>query len=313
MTLPSGRALFTLKLLLVLSILAWLLLSGRLDLARFRSLAASPALASLVVLRVVAALIPVFRWHFIANGLGLPFTLRQSAHIGLIGNFFNSVTPSTLGQDATRLLLGRKRQHGSEAALVSSIATDRLVGLAALALVGLCFGGAYQLTSTLPNARWLALAPLAFLCGLVLFAMLTLGGLSLLRGRFLAPARRILHAVDHARSHPRLLFFALLLSIAGHLTVLASYYVAFHCLGGNPPWLAVFAISPVIALLRGVPLTPMGLGIMEWSSELLYSLAGLRDGAEVVLLVRAVTLLFGLLCGALIFAPIESQEAHETR
>ncbi len=311
--LANIRLATVLKLLLVLAILVWLLHSGQLDMARLKSVRAGPILAALVGFRVLAAVLPVIRWHLVVRGQGLAFPFWQAVHVGLIGTFFNAVTPATLGQDTARLFYGRKLSIGSNAALVGSILTDRFIGLAALAVLGIVFGGWYQWNSGIAMSRWLAIAPLVFLGGLALCAGVAIGGMSALRGRLFAPARRVLAAVTDSSRRPGLLTVAFLLSVAGHMAVIGGFYCAFVILGGSPPLLAVLAISPVITLLRGIPLTPMGLGLMEWASELLYSMADQSDGAEVVMLTRIVTVLFGLSCGVLLFIPMKLRAPNETQ
>lgn len=308
----SKGTIFGVKMLVAAAIVVWLIQSGRLDMHRLRGLTGGGVMAALVGFRVLASLLPVVRWQLIVRGQGYDFPLSQAVHIGLIGNFFNSVTPSTLGQDGARLLYGRQLQVAGNAALVYSIAADRLIGLAALAMLGILFGGLYHWQLPGGLSEWLVLGPLAFLGGVALCGAAVFGGLAAVRGRLPGAAKAALAAVDQLRSRPGLLLAAFLLSCGGHLAIMGSYYCAFATLGGTPPALAVLAISPALTLLRGLPLTPMSLGVMEWASELLYSLAGQKDGAEVVLVTRAVTLLFGLVCGLLYFVPVRSKGGHET-
>jgi uncharacterized membrane protein YbhN (UPF0104 family) len=307
----SRRAVLGAKLLVAFAIVTWLIQSGKLDMRRLKSLRNGPALAVLVGLRVLASLLPVVRWQLVVRGQGHDFPLQQAVHVGLIGNFFNSITPSTLGQDGARLYYGRQLHVANNAALVCSIAADRLIGLAALAMLGVVFGGLYHWHLAAGMSSWLAVTPLVFLSGLVVCTAAAIGGLSALRGRLPETAKLALSAIGQLKSRPGLLVAIVLLSLAGHLAIMGSYYCAFVTLGGSPPLLAVLAISPALTLLRGLPLTPMSLGVMEWASELLYSLAGQSDGAEVVLVTRAVTLLFGLVCGLLFFVPLESKGRHE--
>lgn len=308
----SKGAVFGAKIMVTAAIVAWLIQSGRLDLNRLRSLTGGPVLAALFGFRVLASVLPIVRWQLLVRGQGYDFPLGQAMHIGLIGSFFNSVTPSTLGQDGARLFYGRQLQVAGNAALVCSIAADRLIGLAALAVLGVAFGGLYHGQLAGGRSEWLALGPLAFLGGLALCGAAAFGGLTAVRRRLPEAAKAALAAVDQLRSRPGLLLAAFLLSCGGHLAIMGSYYCAFVTLGGTPPVLAVLAISPALTLLRGLPLTPMSLGVMEWASETLYSLAGQEDGAEVVLVTRAVTLLFGLVCGLLYFVPMRAKGGHET-
>ncbi len=306
----SKHLVFAAKALIAAAIVAWLLQSGKLDVSRLKELRNGPVLALLVGLRILAGVLPIVRWQLVVRGQGHEFPMRQAIHVGLIGNFFNSIAPSTLGQDVARVFYGRRLQVASNPALVCSVATDRLIGTVALAVLGVLFGGLYQWNAeTAPP--WLALAPLAFLAALVLTAAAAIRGLTFFRARLPAPVNLALVAIDELKSRPGVLLATFALSLAGHLAVIGSYYCAFVTLGGSPPLLAVLAISPVLTLLRGLPLTPMSLGVMEWASELLFSMAGHGDGAEVVLLTRAVTVLFGLACGLLFLVPLQSEDDHE--
>jgi hypothetical protein len=54
---------------------------------------------------------------------------------------------------------------------------------------------------------------------------------------------------------------------------------------------------------QAIPLTPLGLGVTEGIASVLYPVVGLRGGAEVVILLRAFTVLLFALCGLSFLKP----------
>jgi hypothetical protein len=292
-----------LKILFSTGIAGYLIVSGRLEMSRLLAIQSFSLLWLCVGLRALASMLPVLRWYVLARGMGAQLPFAQAMHIGVIGNFFGAVAPATLGQDGARLFYGRKLDLAGSPTLVCSILADRFTGLSALILLGAGFGGWYLWPQF--DARWLVFG------GGVAVAAAGLGilawqGAAMLCARF-PSAGTASDALRRVRHVPGKLLVAFFLSIAAHLAITAGYYYAFRAIGASPPPLAVLAISPLLTLLRSVAITPMGLGVMEWSADLLYAATGQHEGAEAVMLIRLVGLMFALVCGLLFFVPMEKK------
>lgn len=297
-----------LKLTIACSILWWLIGSGRLDLARLWSLQNGAALAAVIVCKLLSTTIPAVRWHVMTRALGLKISLARAIHIGLIGNFFNAALPGMLGQDAARFAYGRTNEPGREARLLSSMLADRFVGLAAL--IGL---GVVLAPWSLASAKWTSISRMALpalltmLLVFVVVASLSRVDSSFLRRRLWGPMQSLGAALTEYGQHPGPLTVAIALSAAGHLANFAGFYFGFLTLGLNPALLPVLALSPLVTFVRGLPTTPMGLGIADWAGEALYASIHLADGAEVVMLNRIVTFGIAAACGFLFLVPMRRQ------
>jgi len=294
-----------LKLAVAGGILAWLIVSGQLNLSRLWDVHNRAALGALIGCRLVATTLPAVRWHRMARALRLELSLGRAIHIGLTGNFFGAVAPGMLGQDAARLVYGRTLQLAGGAKLVSTVLADRMVGVFTLAGLGVLLAG-WRLADagTVPITRLAMLGVLAVLMAVLLAAALSRVDLAAARQRIWRPIGELADAMVQYRHHPRTLAFAVALSVAGHMAGFAAFYFAFVSLGAAPTFLPVLALSPVLTLVRGIPTTPMGLGVADWFGEKLYSSIHLSDGAEVVMLTRLVTIGIAAACGVLLLVPV---------
>jgi uncharacterized protein (TIRG00374 family) len=120
-------------------------------------------------------------------------------------------------------------------------------------------------------------------------------------------------ALSDYRRHPKALVIACALSAAAHMAAFAGFYFGFVSLGAAPPLLPVLALSPALVLLRGIPTTPLSLGVTDWFGEVLYAGMDLSDGAEVVMLTRLVTLGIHAACGIPFLFPVRTRGADDAQ
>jgi uncharacterized membrane protein YbhN (UPF0104 family) len=296
------------------AIIGWLIASGQLDLSRIWTVRNGAALGAVIACKLVATTLPLIRWHVMTRGLGLNLSLPGAIHIGLIGNFFGAAAPGMLGQDAARLAYGRSLKLGGGARLLSTVIADRVIGLATLAGLGVA-GGAWYLAvkEIIPIGRLALLGALAILLVAGIGAVGARLDLPSPHSSIWRPVQRLAAALGEYRHHPKTLVIACALSVAGHMAAAAALYFGFVSLGVTPPVLPVLAVSPVLALLRGIPTTPMGLGVLDWFGEVLYSGIDLSDGAEVVMLTRLVTLGISAACGIPFLIPVRRGGADDAQ
>ena len=79
----------------------------------------------------------IWRWLILIRASGYPIAAKSAAWIYLVSSFIGIPTPAGMGGDAVRAYtLSQRTSEGGAA--VASVAADRLLGLTAILLVGLC-------------------------------------------------------------------------------------------------------------------------------------------------------------------------------
>ena len=77
--------------------------------------------------------------------------------------------------------------------------------------------------------------------------------------------------------------------------------------------LAISTVTPLVTVLRILPISPLGLGVTDAAAEELYPLVGMEGGAENQMLIRGVFILVSLLCGiAFLWRLTPKQSDEET-
>jgi uncharacterized membrane protein YbhN (UPF0104 family) len=99
-----------------------------------------PFLAAALILAGCTA-IQYYRWYLLVRALGLPFTLRNAVRLGLVGTFYNTFLPGSIGGDFVKAFFIAKGHPERKAAAVATVVADRLVGLFGLLLFAAAVGG----------------------------------------------------------------------------------------------------------------------------------------------------------------------------
>lgn len=101
------------------------------------------ALAASILL--TSLLLSFVRWYFLVRALDLPFTLTNAIRLGLIGYFWSTMCPGSVGGDIVKAhCIAREQKRRSVA--VASVLIDRAVGLWALVWFVALFGSVFWLT-----------------------------------------------------------------------------------------------------------------------------------------------------------------------
>ncbi len=302
---------FVFKLAIGLGLVVWLVRSGRLDLAALARIPLGSSLVGVAFGVGAMLLFPLFRWRLLLRAQRVDPGLAKTARILAAGYFANTFLPAGLGIEGVRLAYLGRLYPGRLAAVASTQVVDRLLGLVSLLALGGTFASLALVGGSGPEAGWERAWPILMVSGLVVAA--GLAGLIWIGTRpasspleripgwsaLAAPCRETLGY----REHPRVLVAGFLLSMAGHLGMVAAAYFSFRCLGETPrPW-SVLAIAPGVNLAGALPLAPLGLGVADATAEALYPLVGLSGGAEAVMLTRFLNLALSLVCGLALLLP----------
>ncbi len=93
-------------------------------------------------LAVGCTALQLFRWYLLVRALDLPFSARGAVRLGLVGYYYNSFLPGSVGGDAVKAFFIARGRPDRKAAAVATVIADRLIGLFGLILFVAAVGGA---------------------------------------------------------------------------------------------------------------------------------------------------------------------------
>lgn len=103
------------------------------------------AFAALALIAMICMSIQFARWYLLVRALDLPFTLRNAVRLGLVGGFWNTFLPGSVGGDLMKAYYIARDTPGKRASAVATVIADRLVGLFGLIWFSAAFGGGFWL------------------------------------------------------------------------------------------------------------------------------------------------------------------------
>jgi uncharacterized membrane protein YbhN (UPF0104 family) len=244
-----------------------------------------------MVLSALGLLITFLRWHLLVRAQGLEFSRFSAIRLGLVGYFFNTFLPGSVGGDLLKAI-GIARDQSRRTVAVATVLIDRAVGLWGVLWMVSLVGGYFSITGNPileenPHlqriVRWASLIVLASVLVWVILSLLPervgdaiarrLGSVPKL-GHNLSEVWRAVWLYQKQR---KAIIIALLLSVIGH----TGWVLVFHCstrvfdipnsertLGSLEEH---FMISPVGNTAQALFPTPGGVGGGEAMFGWLYS------------------------------------------
>ena len=303
------------KLALGVGVVAWLIVTGRLDL----SLMLSPdggswawlglSFASMLALQPIAAL----RWWVLSRVAGEGRDFGSCLALTLIGAFFSTFLLGFMGGDLARTWYAVKGRKGKRVEGVTVIIFDRFLGLCALFLLSAA------------GLLWLWDRPFAPpLFGLLILALVGCLVISLFADRLLGlpwvakaagwvmkpeTTGRIAGAMRLYRHHWPATLSMLALGVGAHLIQSVVVFFAARYLGDGTGVAAYLVFVPLVVLAGSVPITPAGLGVAEGLGGVMWSAVGSAAGANIIFLFRVVRTAVGLLAGLPVY--LIWKESHQ--
>lgn len=260
---------------------------------------------TLLAILVTAIAVSATAWRLciLLRPRGFALSLGASLKLTFIGTFFNIAMPGSSGGDLVRIYYAARGNEGRRAEIVAILLMDRSIGLVALLLYPVLLAPLY-----LP-----LLADNELLRNVVLTAGGSVGMLALAAWLLLAREtgkpliakllaripggsiiRRMAGTLRSYRSDRRPLWRALFVSLGAHaLGMTAFVLLARAVVSPTFEWF-LFVIVPVGMVVNTIPLTPGGLGVGEAAFAVLFGMAGLQGGPEVLLSWRLVSILIGM-------------------
>lgn len=195
-------------------------------------------------------------------------TFFQSFYLGLIGLFFNSFLPSSLGGDIVKIYYAACHAPGKKLQATTSIIMDRLMGFVALALLT---GTAFFFYSRQNHDTRIDKVIYLFFAGVVILVLFFVNPRFsksfAVFSRFL-PAKineklAILFGLLYEfRVHPRAMTMGVLLSIFSQCIFITIYFILSESLNCGIEFYSFFILVPILNVISLAP-SLGGLGVRE--------------------------------------------------
>jgi hypothetical protein len=303
-------ALITLKLLISLGLLAFLIHNADIDLHELRgSLAKTdPLYVFLALLTPYAGFfITSLRWKGLLDVQGVQIRQPVLFRSCMVAVFFNQIMPSTIGGDMIRMYDSWKA-GATRAVAISTIVVDRVLGLFALAIFAVL--GLFFVRGDFSEAQYVPLAVVAVAMGLGGFIALVFSPFRLmvefaravytrLPGPFGKFFGKVDRAVEPFRGKHSSLTRALGLSLVLQLNVVLMHYLLSRAIGIELGFIDYFYVVPVALFVMLIPISINGIGVRENMFVFLLGTMGVAkaDALLLSLLAFAVFLVHGLMGG----------------
>ena len=277
------------------------------------------ALAAVLYVGIIVS--QYVRWWMLVRAVDLPFRLRDAFRLGMVGTFYNTFLPGSIGGDFVKAYVIAKDSPQRKAAAVATVVADRMLGLFGLLLFGAAVGGGFWFAGD-PNIndpeKGAPLRVIIRVCGV----LAGIGAVAYIVIALLPPSRRqrfaqrltkvrrfgpVLSelwftAVQYGQ-RPRTVLLGVVISAFAHTLMMLSFHHAAHIFPPRAPGLVPtlpehFVILPIGFIFQALVPLPGGLGFSELSFGGLYELIG-RGAAEGVvarLSLRLIEWGLGLIC-----------------
>jgi len=285
--------LFFLKYVVGISLIVWMVWTGKVDLSVLARLPAD-LLVQATVLTLVFTLLGAVRVRYILIKQRIQTGVWQCFLYNCAGILYSAFLPGGISGDAVRAYLFMKAVPNHRLAILGAMVLDRVLGLVSMVFLG--FIAACYMAITVAIIR-------PYLLGFGAIFLTLIGGVALLHfiggrhehqqtaaeGLVEKVWAKITAVIASLRIHdyaPRVLTFVVLQSMVIHLMAVALIYICSVYAKSGLDFLRVFVATPIGLLVNAIPLSPGGLGIGENAFELLYRTIGGRNGATSFLLAR---------------------------
>ncbi len=268
------------------------------------------------VIYTASVLLTLMRWYFLVRAQDLPFKVSDALRLGMIGIFFNTFLPGSVGGDVIRAAF-LAREQSRRTVAVATVLMDRAIALWGLiwfvALLGGAFWAAGMLAGPAQEQATMIVKVAGLIAGVTGAVWVGLGFLPTNRAEIFAgrlsrlpkvggSLAELWRAVWMYRLRPRSIALTMVLSWIGHVGFVTSFYCFSRTLWDSsldnpiPSLTQHFLIVPIGLVIAAAPLFPGGAGIAEAGYGGLYKLFGsaAANGVLASLVQRVVGWVIGL-------------------
>jgi uncharacterized protein (TIRG00374 family) len=253
------------------------------------------------LITVVAMILTLLRWYVLVRAVDLPFRMRDALRLGMVGFFFNTFMPGSVGGDiikAAALAGGQSRRTVA----VATVIMDRVIALWALVWFVALSGGVFWFAGWMDGEERVASERIILVSVAVVvvsaLVWLVMGLLPEHRAERFAgrleqlpkvggSAAEFWRAVWMYRCRQKSVAVVFFMSWVSHL----GFVIAFYCcamalwtaeLGAIPKLWQHFLLVPIGMVMQALVPTPGGAGAGEWSFGALYGLFGAAEANGVL-------------------------------
>lgn len=295
-----------LRIIIAVSLLAWLGYSSSVDWTMLQGLAQSLEYTALAaILFIISNSLIALRLQILINANQLNLRFLSAFKLTFIGLFFNTYLPGATGGDLIKIYYASKGNFGKRTEVATIIVLDRIIGLFGLLLLPLIL--AIFFPEMLPSGSVLqGLLAIALVAVIVIIAATAIGfradveNIRILNWIYQKITvanllKRIISTIHFYREHKKTLFTAIVLSLLLQLIMIGAMLAiaqAINPLGADSK---MILLIPLGFLANSLPITPGGIGVGEVALDNLFALFHLQGGAEVLLGWRLILVVTGLL------------------
>lgn len=314
--------LLALKLVVGFALVFYVLKSRMIDFRALGGVLFSPGnLATGFCFLMFSAVCCTLRWYLLAAAQGLSLTFSSTFQLTMIGMFFNTFMPGSVGGDLIKAWYVAGREPKRKTKAIFTVILDRVIGLSVFFF--------YAAVTLLFYHRWLddhtELRLLAYgIWGFTLFSAIfsavffislsyRLPGTQWVRSQL--SRVKILYNLFEAtvlyRHHARTIIASLGLSAASIFGMTVLFKLQGNSLGIPLELALYFFVVPIGLTISAAPILPGGIGVGQVAFYTLFQWAGLQNpeqGATLFTLIQVYTILFNCI-GAFFYVRFRRQPA----
>ncbi len=312
-----------LKFLIGLALIAYVLRSRMIDFQALRDVLFSTkniTLASLFLL--FSATCCSIRWYLLASAQGLSLSIGNTFQLNMIGMFFNTFMPGSVGGDVIKAWYVAGREPERKTKAIFTVILDRVIGLSVFffyAAITLIFYHAWLQNHA--ELRWLSYGIWSFtagsaLLGIAFFISLSfkLPGSQWVRNqvRKIPLLYKVFEATVLYRNHASTVLYSLALSALSIFGMTLLFKLQGDTLGIPLSLSQYFFVVPIGLTVSAAPILPGGIGVGQVAFYTLFQWAGLQNpeqGATLCTLIQIYTILFNCI-GAFFYVRFRRQPAN---
>ena len=252
-------------------------------------------LAVAALLMVTAASLQIYRWYLLVRALDLPITVRNAYRLSLVGIFWNTFIPGSVGGDLIKAIFIAKAHPERKTRAVASVIADRALGLFGLILFVAVLGStAWALgdarIAANPDLQWIVKVMVGVasgsVVGFLVLGLLPAGRVDRFAGRLKWVPKvgnslaEMWYAVWEYRQRLKVVAVGVALSAASHFGLVFAFHSASRVFPPANPAVELatlsehMVIAPIGFIAQAVPITPGGVGVAEGVFAWLYKLSG---------------------------------------
>jgi uncharacterized protein (TIRG00374 family) len=254
------------------------------------------------VIAVMGVLLTFVRWYILVRAQDIPFTLPSALRLGLVGYYYNTFLPGSVGGDIIKAACIAWEQSRRTVA-VATVLVDRVVGLCGLLWLAALLGGLFWASgmfeemagSAAGTLETIVLGAVALTAGSIVF-WIGLGLFSVQRSSPLASRLERIPKIGHMlaelwragllyRRRGRAIALTLAMSMVSH----AGFVLTFYCVARSlfpadeiPSLATHYLIVPMGMMVKGFFPAPGGVGGGEYGFGTLYDLVHFPFAAGVL-------------------------------